>query len=74
MMEVFKTGEQVRITYEGQSRSGTVRLASQNGKSLMLEFFGMLGGYVGMLPCLWNDRRAEFLDLIENKSVKVSKP
>jgi hypothetical protein len=73
MMEVFKTGELVRITYENQTVDGEVKLASSNGVSLMLEFDAMLGGYVRLLPCLWAENRNAFLDLIENKPVKIER-
>jgi hypothetical protein len=52
-MDLFKTGDRVAITLGGQSIAGVVLLASANGRSLMLEFDGVLGGYVGMMPILW---------------------
>jgi hypothetical protein len=45
-------------------------LASENSKSLMLQFDAMLGGYVGMMPVLWvNDHYA---DLIEGEEESES--
>jgi hypothetical protein len=52
-MHVWKTGDLVRITYEGRSVDGAVKLASPNGLSLMLEFDAILGGCVGMMPVLY---------------------
>ncbi len=54
-MHVWKTGDLVRITYEGRSVDGAVKLASQNGLSLMLEFEAVLGGCVGMMPVIYED-------------------
>ncbi len=50
---VWKTGERCRITYDGRTVDGAIKLASTNGKSLMLAFEALLGGYVGMMPVSW---------------------
>lgn len=49
-------GSKVRITYQAENTIGTVLFQSDNGKSLMLGFESVLGGYVGSMPILWVDR------------------
>lgn len=66
----MKTGDTVRITYDGRTVGGRVRLASPNGRSLMLEFEAILGGFVGMLPALMDDSGA-YRDLIFSRPVGV---
>ena len=48
----MRTGQRVTITYDGRTLDGLVVLASGNGRSLMLSFEGILGGWVGMMPVL----------------------
>jgi hypothetical protein len=72
--EIFlplKKGELVFITYEHRTVAGVVEMASSNGVSLMLAFDAMLGGFVGMLPCLWDGK--EFRDLVQHKIVTVTR-
>ena len=66
---IFKTGDLVRITYEGEAIEGRVLLASANGVSLMLEFDGVLGSFAGMMPVLYVDN--EFTELANKKPVYV---
>ena len=70
-MEIFKAGQNVRITFEGQTVVGKVKITSDRGMSLMLEFDSLLGGYLRLLPCRLSERDNVFLDLIENLAVKV---
>lgn len=49
-MSILKTGDAIDITYDGRNVEGTVILASSNGKSLMIEFEAVLGGFVGRMP------------------------
>lgn len=54
-MTIFRTGDAVRIRFDGREVDGRVRLASSNGRSLALEFEAILGGWVGMMPVAWHD-------------------
>jgi hypothetical protein len=46
------TGDAVQIECAGRSISGTVILASENGRSLLLGFEAILDGCVGLMPVL----------------------
>lgn len=70
---VHHTGSNVTVTYRGRVVKGTVVLGTSNGRSLMLSFDAMLGGYVGMMPVLWDDARAEFLGVVCGEPVKVDR-
>lgn len=45
----FRAGDHVSIGYGGRKVAGKVRLASPNGRSLILEFDGVLGGFAGAM-------------------------
>lgn len=53
----FKTGDAIDIFVPGALASlrGYVKLASANGKSLVLVFEGILDGHLGMMPVLLGD-------------------
>jgi hypothetical protein len=51
----FKTGDEVTITFALRTVEGTVELASENGRSLVLTFDTLLGGYAGMMPVRWEN-------------------
>jgi hypothetical protein len=68
---VWKTGERVAITYRGTRTVGVVKLASPNGKPLMLEFSGLLGGFARMMPVSWDDECAAFRDLVVTGFVEL---
>lgn len=79
-MHIFKTGDRVLITLpagagwisdSGFKTPATVLLASDNGRSLMLGFEAMIGGYVGLMPVLWSDDFGEFCELIAGRTIKV---
>jgi hypothetical protein len=65
MSEPLKTGDHVVITYATRTVRGVVRLASPNGRSLILEFDAMLGGFVGMMPVLQDETTGEYRDLFK---------
>jgi hypothetical protein len=67
---IWKTGELCSITFAGRTVRGQVLLASPNGRSIMLEFEALLGGYAGRMPVL--EEEGEFRDLV-TKSVVVLK-
>lgn len=54
-MKTWKTGDAVRITHREKTASGAVLLASKDGRSIMLQFEGMLGPFVGAMPVLQDD-------------------
>jgi hypothetical protein len=51
----LQRGAFVEVTAEGRTVRAMVILASPNGRSLMLMFDGMLGGYAGTLPLFLDD-------------------
>lgn len=60
MSTLFKTGQDVRLEYNGQTVDAYVELASANGRSLFLTFEGTLvapggGMLVGGIPLLQDD-------------------
>jgi hypothetical protein len=52
---VFRKGDRVKIGWEGRTINAEVLIASPNGKSLMLQFEAIIGGYVGMMPVVQDD-------------------
>lgn len=69
--QTLKTGDAVRIVYEGRTVRGSVKLASPNGRSLILEFEAILGGFAGMMPALMDDHGI-YRDLIFGRHVGVA--
>jgi hypothetical protein len=51
----LRKGDEVQIRCTGKSITGTVLMASSNGKSLMLGFEAIIDGHVGMMPVLQDD-------------------
>lgn len=51
----WKTGDRLHIRMREVNIDGVVKLASRNGRSLMLEFNGILRGHVGQMPVLLGD-------------------
>lgn len=52
---IWKRGDWVRIECDGHVATAMVLLASENGKSLMFGFDGMLGAHFDMMPVLHCD-------------------
>lgn len=71
MSTLFRTGDAVRITFAGRTTEGHVQLASSNGRSLMLAFDEILGGYCGAMPVLQAEGDEEYRDLITSEVVRV---
>lgn len=71
LVKIWKAGDLVQITYRQQTIVGRVILASSNGRSLMLEFEGMLGGFVGRMPVLQADNNGPFQDLIDGEVAEL---
>lgn len=73
-MTILKTGDHVLIGYADRwSVPGIVKLASPNGKSLMLQFEALLGGYAGLMPVLQRDD-GSYRDLLMGKPVHIEDP
>lgn len=68
----MKTGDRVSVTMEGRTVDAVVILASPNGRSLILQFEAILGGYVGMMPVLDDHGTGDFRELMGWASVKVT--
>jgi hypothetical protein len=71
-MEVFKKGQGVTIGLEGQQIDAVIIIASENGKSLAAVFDGFIGGYVQMMPILYDDSTGYFKDLVKGRELKIT--
>lgn len=73
MIHPYKQGDEVEITYDGQTVDGVIRLISGNRKSGMIMFEGILGigdgGYAGMMPIFLDEENMIYRDLIFKKHV-----
>lgn len=67
-----RTGDRVRVTFEGRTVDAFVLLASRNGVSLFLQFDALLGGYAGGMPVIWQD--GAFRDLIFLRPITIGDP
>ena len=70
MPHKIRIGDHVLIKYERRIVEGECRLASPNGKNLMLVFPTMLGDYFGLMPVL--EDRGMLRDLIRRRPVEVT--
>ena len=70
-MRIYRKDDRVLVTFRGRSVDAIVIVASENGRSLALQFEGLLGGYAGTMPVLWDQRAEEFRDLIKNERVEI---
>lgn len=71
MTRIWKAGDAVKIKCDGRVVPGTVRMASSNGWSLMLEFEAVLAGHVAMMPVLWDDVRKLFSSVMTGIVVEL---
>lgn len=65
----------VFVTYKGKTVQAEVYKRSPNGKSVILRFDAMLGGYVGMMPIMWEEMEpppGRYVDLIEQQPLVVT--
>jgi hypothetical protein len=69
---MLRTGDSVRVTFEGRTVDATVALASDDGHALALTFDALLGGYAGKMPVLWED--GTFYDLLTRQVVSIMTP
>ncbi|HWZ42260.1 MAG TPA: hypothetical protein VNW97_02240 [Candidatus Saccharimonadales bacterium] len=65
----FRVGERVRITYNGETAEGEVFMIASNGLSLTLTFDKYLGGYMKLMPVLWNND--QYVDLLLGETVEI---
>ena len=66
---VFRAGERVRISYNGETAEGEIFLTASNGLSMTLTFDKYLGGYMKLMPVLWiNDH---YVDLLLAEPVEI---
>jgi len=70
--EPFRTDEPVRITCEGRTVYGTVLLASQNGRALMLQFEALLAGHAGTMP-VWQEDDGTFVSLVGRVPIGIER-
>lgn len=61
----------VILTLNGQETPGKVVLSSENRKSIAVFFEGMILGYVGVMPLLWDDKQRCYCDLFHHAEVGV---
>jgi len=69
----IRRGDRVQIDYDNHTVEGECRLASANGKNMILTFPEMppLGDYFGLMPVLQDDRGV-LRDLIQRRQVRVT--
>jgi hypothetical protein len=69
----IRTGDQVLIKYENRIVEGECRLASANGRNLLLAFpeARPLCDYFGLLPVL--EDRGALRDLIKRRPVEITR-
>jgi hypothetical protein len=70
-MTPLKTGDPVMVTFEHETVEGFVRLASGNGRSLVLAFDAILGGYLGMMAVSVDDD-GKATDLLTGRPVTIT--
>jgi hypothetical protein len=68
---IWKTGDKLVLTHGERTVAATVKLASPCGRSLMLAFEALLGGYAGMMPVL-RHTDGEYRDLITTSVVTLA--
>ena len=71
MLTQFKKGQAVTITMEGRTIDAKIILASGNNKSLAVSFDALFGGYVGMMPILYDDEKKFYKDLVQGRELQI---
>lgn len=69
---IWKKGERVAITYRGRTVTGRVEMAGTTGRSLMLSFQALLGGFAGHMAVSWHGETSEFRDIIVGATVDLA--
>jgi hypothetical protein len=70
-MTNYTKGQRVSVVYKRKEFEAQVVLASPNGRSLMLHFEGMAGGFIMMLP-VTRDDNGFYYDLFEHEPVLIA--
>lgn len=68
----LQKGDRIRLSYGGRSVLADVMMASGNGKSLLVSFEAILGGYVSTMPISWVDEQG-YCDLVYGHAVYLEK-
>jgi len=68
---IFTAGQSVEITCEGRTVEGTMRVTSDNGISLIVEFEALLAGHAGLMALMWAGA-GEYRSLINGVAVSVA--
>lgn len=69
---LFAEGDAITISAEGRTLQGRIIMASPNGKSLVIGFDAMIGGYVGMMPVSHEDGD-RYRDLINDHEILIAR-
>lgn len=64
---------ELNLTHGGRTLPAKIRLASKNGLSIALMYEGILGGFVGMVPLLWDEIEQSYLALGTNERFELSR-
>lgn len=72
MSDPFQTGEAIVITAEGRVLPGVITLASRNGRSLFLQYDGMIAGEIGAMAVLL-DENGVLRSIISNVPISITR-
>jgi hypothetical protein len=50
----FNRGERVIVHYDGGTATAEIGVRSGNGRAIAIVFDGMIEGYAGVMPLMWN--------------------
>jgi len=64
-------GISANITCQGCTVNAVVVKASPNRTTVLFRFEGILAGYAGVMPVMWNQQRKRYEDLINEQEVKI---
>jgi hypothetical protein len=65
-----KRGDKIELTYDDRTVEAVVTMASDNGRSLVVEFEALLIPYIGTMPLLQQED-GSFVDLMVGRPVVV---
>lgn len=68
----WKISDALHLTYMGRTVDAVVIMASRDGRSLMLAFDAMLGGYVATMP-VFLDTAGRWIELLGQREVLLRK-
>ena len=73
MTTLFKAGDPVVIRAGDDAVRGVVRLASDNGRSLVIEFDAIVAGYIGVMPLLYQPGDDDYHDLFFGRPITLER-